>query len=82
MYVAHGDKTKLFGPSMLRIGIVCLLKQRERRASSGPAKERVRSGQWSQSLGIMGGEEKTSRLSSQAKKEKSFRRTRSVLELE
>jgi hypothetical protein len=41
---------------MLLIGII------------GPAKERVRSGQWSRSLGIMGVEEKTFRLSSQAKK--------------
>jgi hypothetical protein len=40
------------------VGFFCLLKQIERHASSGPAKERVRSGQWSRSLGIMGVEGK------------------------
>jgi hypothetical protein len=82
MCMARSDKQSFFGPRMLRIGFDCLLEQDERRASSGPAKERVRSGQWSRSLGIMGVEEKTFRLSSQAKKEKSSRRTRNVGEPE
>ena len=84
MYMARSDKQYFFGPRMLRNRFRLLVVEGERAnaQTSGPAKERVRSGQWSRSLGIMGVEEKTFRLSSQAKKEKSSRRTRSVVELE